>query len=180
MKTQRFIAILCLAAAASVSIGAQVAEMYRNPLTGQIQFYDWSNPVNGLQCRLGVRKTTFALGGETPVVMLQVHNVTSQPIAINDLLNPTMLLLIKPSKETYYGDNFQWVFDENRKTLPAGEGIEAVCRIPAKLMPTSAEYEISVSLSAGVYPPNTHGTPGRWPNWWTGSIQTPPLKVKMQ
>ena len=160
-------------------LGAKNINEYNNSLTGIIQFTDWSEEVNGLQCRLGANDLRFMLGNRTPIVVLQFKNITSKPIAINDLLLPHMLVHINPADKTYYNYDFQWIYDESRKTLPAGASIEAACRIPAKLLHPSGEYELKVSINCGVYPPNTHGTPFRGKDWWTGIIETNSLKITM-
>ena len=165
---------------ALIAIGAEAVKIYHNSLTGAVQFTDWSEPVNGLKCRIGANKSKFTLGGGTPIVVLQVQNVSSKPIAINDFLLPNMLVLIKPTKKTYYSYDFQWIYDESLKTLPTGANVEAACRIPASLLPLSGEYEFSLSINRGIYPPDSHGTPFRGKDWWTGIINTHSLKITMQ
>ncbi len=172
--------VLCLFSVILGAIGADTVKEYQNSLTGKIQFTDWSEQVNGLKFRLGANNSTFTLGNRTPIIVLQVQNVSSKPIAINDLLLPNMLVLIKPNNQTYYGYDFQWIYDESYKTLPAGANVEAACRIPTKLMPLSGEYELSLSINRGIYPPDSHGLPLRGKDWWTGIINMHPLKITMK
>ncbi len=160
--------------ATGLLFAVQNIDTYENSLTGEIHFGQWSDVVNGLQCRMGKTQDTK----RSPIILLQVRNVSSEPIAIKDLFNANMLVLIQPHDETYYNREFQWLYDPRRllRPLEAGRCVEAACRIPIKFFPRSGEYEVSMCISRGIYPPNTYGRPKRG-EWWTGKMEAPVLTV---
>ncbi len=90
-----------------------------------------------------------------------------------------MFVKISPGGETYSSNDFQWVYDESRHVLQPAETIEAACRIPAKLLARPGNYQLSVPINRGVYPPNSHGRPLRGDEWWTGVVESPPLRIEV-
>jgi len=160
--------------ATSLLFAVQDVDTYENPLIGEIHFGQWSDVVSGLQCRMGKTQDTK----RSPIILLQVRNVSSEPIEIKDLFGVNMLVLIQPHYETYTSSEFQWLYDPRRlrRPLETGQCVEAVCRVPIKLFPRSGEYKVSMCVSRGVYPPNTYGRPIRG-DWWTGKMETPALTV---
>jgi len=154
--------------------------IYRNTLTGKIPMGKWSKPSNGLECRIGVSKKLFSLGSN-PIVVLQVRNVSSKPIAINDLFFSEMMINIKPNKGIYYNHDFQWIYNEKllKNSLESGKYIEAICRIQKRLLPLAISYTLSMKISRGLYPKNSKGILMRG-NWWSGILDTPVVKISIK
>jgi len=154
---------------------------YENRLTGAIRFAEWSEPAAGLRCRLGAATPGSRRGGSGPVILLQVENVSDEPILTPDLFGGRMLVSDCPTNQTYTNQIFHWVFDGDRLRVPLqpSETVEAACRLPRRVLRELGAYALKVGISRGVYPAGTQGLPFRPGDWWVGSMTTPPLAMTL-
>lgn len=153
------------------------AASYSNELTGTFSDSSWCGESAGLTARLCVDKTRVSLGQATPVFVVEVRNVSTNAISINDIFYSNMLLKIAPQKVGYTSDDLEWIFDLDRlrKPLEPGECVRAICKPPHRLVPSVGEYRFSLEIARG--DKGGQGAPLRGSGWWAGVLRPEQLVV---